>query len=581
MTLLFFHLCAFVHLALAQLTLPDPPFLPPSPEDASKPTGSDSIPNEQWSNLLGNLVYYYDEQRSGKLPASNRVDWRNDSSLDDGQDMGLDLSGGYYDAGDYIKATYPLSFTLMSICWGAMEYGKGYDLANQTPYLDSMLRWGLDWLMLAHPDDRTLIILVGNPETDDDYWGGDRDIPTPRFSYPINDTHPGTDAAAGASAAFSACSALYSGRKFSSSPSGPASLQDKSYASTLLTHAKTLYDFAENASGGQTLYQNSVPTIARSYPSSDYHDELTMAALFLAVATNSADYYNQAENYYKNSQIDKDDTFNWDTKTPGIVVLFSKFASSNPDIGGDFSRWQGEAEKYFDGIVNGKSGSLTDGGLLYYEGDSDDASLNPALSAAMLLNMYSPLASSDDKSSAYTSFATSQLNYALGQNPMSCMYIVGSSPNSPKNPHSAISSGGNDVSKIDTEPPEEAYILFGSIVGGPDKQDRYYDIRSDWPETEPGLDINSPMLTLAALHVMNDSSDPFYTTLDPGAYDAAKPSGKPCDEAFPCDKSIGRLSKGKAAAIAIIIIVVGLGIIGGFLYWSRLSRKHKKNPKKY
>lgn len=52
----------------------------------------------------------------------------------------------------------------MSVCWGATDFGKGktlestlsfpqqlpgagYDLANQTPYLDAMLRWGLDWLI--------------------------------------------------------------------------------------------------------------------------------------------------------------------------------------------------------------------------------------------------------------------------------------------------------------------------------------------------------------------------------------------------------------------------------------------------
>jgi hypothetical protein len=26
-------------------------------------------------------------------------------------------------------------------------YGAGYDAANQTAYLDQMLRWGLDWAM--------------------------------------------------------------------------------------------------------------------------------------------------------------------------------------------------------------------------------------------------------------------------------------------------------------------------------------------------------------------------------------------------------------------------------------------------
>jgi endoglucanase len=47
-----------------------------------------------------------------------------------------------------------------------------------------------------------------------------------------------------------------------------------------------------------------------------------------------------------------------------------------------------------------------------------------------------------------------------------------------------MASGGNDLSNIDTSPPQEAYVLYGGVVGGPDKNDRFYDIRSDWPETE-------------------------------------------------------------------------------------------------
>ena len=60
------------------------------------------------------------------------------------------------------------------------------------------------------------------------------------------------------------------------------------------------------------------------------------------------------------------------------------------------------------------------GGLLYYAGDSDDASLNPALNAAMLLSRFSAagLASSTEKQNAYADFAQGQLDYALGNNPM-------------------------------------------------------------------------------------------------------------------------------------------------------------------
>src|SRR5882762_3873415 len=41
------------------------------------------------------------------------------------------------------------------------------------------------------------------------------------------------------------------------------------------------------------------------------------------------------------------------------------------------------------------------GGLLYYNGDSDAASLNPALNAAMLLHRFAPLASTNEKKAAY------------------------------------------------------------------------------------------------------------------------------------------------------------------------------------
>ena len=98
MALLFLFLCS-LYIVRAQLSLPSPPFLPPSAASGAQPSTQGSIPNSQWSTLLGNLLYFYEAQRSGHLPATNRVSWRNDSALNDGSDVGLDLSGGYYDAG--------------------------------------------------------------------------------------------------------------------------------------------------------------------------------------------------------------------------------------------------------------------------------------------------------------------------------------------------------------------------------------------------------------------------------------------------------------------------------------------------
>ncbi|KAJ6516028.1 glycoside hydrolase family 9 protein [Mycena sanguinolenta] len=576
--LFFFYLILPALPALSQLTLPNPPFLPPSASAGAQASSSSAVPNPQWSTLLGNLIYFYDEQRSGNLSANNRVPWRNSSAVQDGQDVGLDLSGGYYDAGDYIKATFPLSFTLMSVCWGAIDYGKGYDLANQTAYLDSMLRWGLDWMIKAHPSPSTLYVLVGSTDLDDAYWGGDQNIPTDRPSYSINDTKPGTDAAAGASAAFAACAALYSNRGFNGSYSTPASLTDETYAQTLLTHAQQLYTFAVNATGGQKTYQSSVSAVAESYGSSGFGDDLTIAALFLAWASSSSAYYQQAEQSFQQYHLTgQDGVFNWDSKTPGIYVLFAQIAQSSAGLGGDLSTWQTECEKYFDAIVNNDGGAfLTNDGLLYYNGDSDEASLNPALNAAMLLSRYAPIASTSDKKASYANFAQNQLDYVLGKNSMSVPYIVGSNPNSPANPHSAMASGGDDIGNIDTSPPQEAYVLYGAIIGGPDKQGRFFDIRSDWPETEVALDYNAPMLTLAAMHVLNDTNDPFFTTLQAGAYDKVKPSGQPCDAAISDGCSSGHhISKGGIIALAVVLTVVGLIILGLLIWYLRLRLARK------
>ncbi|KAJ7937183.1 glycoside hydrolase family 9 protein [Mycena leptocephala] len=567
---------------LSQLSLPNPPYLPPiASNGAQASSNSSAIPNPQWNTLLGNLIYFYDAQRSGNLSSTNnRVPWRNSSALNDGKDVGLDLSGGYYDAGDYIKATFPLSFTLMSICWGALDYGKGYDMANQTVYLDSMLRYGLDWLIKAHPSPSTLYVLVGSTDLDDAYWGGDQNIPTNRPSYFINDTKPGTDAAAGASAAFSACAALYANQGFNGSYSGPASLRDETYAQTLLTHAQQLYTFAVNATGGQKAYQSSVSAVAESYGSTSYGDDLTIAALFLAWATSSSIYYQEAQQYFQQYKLSgQSGVFNWDSKTPGIYVLFAEIAQSSSGLGGNLATWQAECEKYFDAIVNNAGPAFLTNGLANFyciewttllSGDSDDATLNPALNAAMLLTRYAQMASTSDKKRLMP-----QLDYVLGKNSMSVPYIVGSNPNSPTNPHSAMASGGNDIGNIDTSPPQEANVLYGAVIGGPDQHGRFYDIRSDWPETEVALDYNAPMLTLAAMHVLNDTNDPFFTSLQAGAYEKVRPSGQPCDSAISAGCGRPKLPRAALIALVVILSVVGVIILGLLIWYLRTRRTRK------
>lgn len=83
------------------------------------------------------------------------------------------------------------------------------------------------------------------------------------------------------------------------------------------------------------------------------------------------------------------------------------------------------------------------------------------------------------------------------------------------------------------------------------------------------------MLTLAAMHVLNDTSDPFFTRLQAGAFAAKKPSGNPCDAAFHCHSG---LSTGAKVALAVSLSIVGCAVIAaGVWYYTRRKGLPYKN----
>lgn len=77
-----------------------------------------------------------------------------------------------------------------------------------------------------------------------------------------------------------------------------------------------------------------------------------MAALFLAYATGSATTYADAEAFYTKYSLDTaSKVFNWDSKAPGLPILFAQMNQANPSLGGNFSAWRDRAESYLDDVV--------------------------------------------------------------------------------------------------------------------------------------------------------------------------------------------------------------------------------------
>lgn len=237
------------------------------------------------------------------------------------------------------------------------------------------------------------------------------------------------------------------------------------------------------------------------------------------------------------------------------------------------SRFQADAELWLDALVSGSMSGLstTKGGLAWWEGYSSSSSLNPALGAALACLWYAPLASSSSKSSAYTEWAAAQTDYALGNNPMNTVYAVGLHPNSATNPHSSLASGGDSLSTIDTVPAVEAHVLYGGVVGGPDKHDKYYDERSDYDQTEPALDTVVPLLGIASFHISQGSAagDPFFVGLTKERVIPKRPSGG--------------LSGGAIAGI-VVGVLLGTAIIGAALWrfvWQPRRRARRFNSRKW
>ncbi len=65
--------------------------------------------NFNYAEALQKALYFYEAQQSGPLSPNNRVEWRGPSCLTDGQDIGQDLAGGWYDAGDHWTSADGLS----------------------------------------------------------------------------------------------------------------------------------------------------------------------------------------------------------------------------------------------------------------------------------------------------------------------------------------------------------------------------------------------------------------------------------------------------------------------------------------
>nr|WP_245746171.1 glycoside hydrolase family 9 protein [Evansella caseinilytica] len=428
-----------------------------------------------YAEALQKSIYFYESQRSGELPENNRVQWRGDSGMLDGADVGVDLTGGWYDAGDHVKFGFPMAFTTTMLAWSVYEYEEGFKAAGQLDHMLDNIKWATDYFLKAYTGPTELWGQVGQGSLDHAWWGPAEVMPMDRPAFKIDENCPGSDLAAETAAALASSSIIFRD-------------SDPDYADELLTSARELYDFADQYRG---VYSDCITDAQQYYNSwSGYEDEITWGAIWLYLATDEEEYLDKAlasvEDWSTEGQTQYWPykwTIAWDDKVFGNYVLLSRLT--------DDPRFSEAAERNLNywstGIPEtGERIHYTPGGLAWLD---TWGALRYSSNAAFLAFVYSDIVDDAAKQQQYQEFAESQILYALGNNPNNRSYVVGYGNNPPERPHHRTSHGSWADSQ--NVPDYHRHTLYGALVGGPDRNDNYEDHIGDYIMNEVAIDYNA------------------------------------------------------------------------------------------
>mgnify|MGYP000636898393 FL=1 len=415
-----------------------------------------------YADAFAKSILFYEANWCGEDAGNNRLKWRDSCHVNDGSDVGVDLSGGFHDCGDHVKFGLPQTYSASTLGWAYYEFKDTFIEKGQDEYMLNINKHFCDYFIKCFVDDTTFYYQVGDGDTDHSYWGPPEMQDTERPTYFVATPEtPGSDVAGDAAAALALMYLNYKDR-------------DLEYSEKCLDTAIRLYNFGKEYRGNSKAQTYYTPA--------SYYDELMWGAVWLRIATGDESYLDDVETFMTERGIggDKVEYYNhwthcWDDVFGGVFLMMSQLS--------DKPKYKEAAEENLYFWMNELE--TTPGGLRYLH---EWACLKYAASASFLAlayNKYCP----DQK---YVDFAKSQIDYILGDNPRESSYVVGFGENYPKFPHHRAASGRleGELTREDKDDPER-HILYGALVGGPKDDDSYVDDINQYVYTEVGLDYNA------------------------------------------------------------------------------------------
>ncbi len=428
-------------------------------------SGLQAASGYNYVDAFAKSILFYEASWCGADAGNNRLAWRGPCHVSDGSDVGLDLSGGFHDAGDHVKFGLPQAYAASTLGWAYYEFKDTFAAYGQDGYMLNILKHFTDYFLKCFPNKTTFYYQCGNGASDHTYWGPPELQTTSRpTEYVANSSTPASDVCGNTAAALALMYINYQD-------------QDLTYANRCLTAAKDLYTL------GKTTHKTSgsLSLSGGFYTSSSDLDDLCWGAIWLYLATNDSSYMTDVGSYMVEKGIDGNSTYAnhwthcWDDVFGGVFIKLAQLTHDSKYVviaDENLSWWMTQVpqttagEKY-----------INSWGALRYT----------AAECMMALVYYKTTGKAD-----YLNFAKQQLDYMLGTNPRNSSYVVGFGNNYPKFPHHRAASGRMEAAPAyETKKDPEKHLLYGALVGGPDMSDNYTDDVDQYVFTEVAIDYNA------------------------------------------------------------------------------------------
>jgi endoglucanase len=386
----------------------------------------------------------------------------------------IDASGGWWDAGDYIKGVQTLSYTTDMLLTGVRDFPAQMGAGSTMSDFTAEAKFGTDWLLRMWDDQTNTFyfqvgIGTGNasavgdhdiwrlPQEDDTYGGTDplyryiRNRPVFRAGPPGSLISP--NLAGRMAAAFGMCFQIYK-------------LSDPAFANRCLLAGQHVFDLADTTPKGNLL--TYLPF--SFYPETEWRSDLELGAveLYLAVAsgglppglphTDASFYLQQAAHWaraYITGPDDAEDTLNlYDVSGLAHYELHKAIdqAGNPPGLEVTQAELVADLGKALDNAIAQAATDPFEFGFPWATWDT--ATHGTGLS--VMASEYAQLTGS----SAHAEWSGRWLANILGANAWGSSFIVGDGTTFPHCIHHQVA---NLVGSLDGSPP----ILEGAVVEGP------------------------------------------------------------------------------------------------------------------